>query len=110
MRASSANRTACTGTGKVIIASMLCSSSFRNWRFMVTLARPPAISTSKLVNFSGTGRRVSPANAPVGYAANGSIEVCGAIFGMGWILEKIVEELSDALHDRLDQRAGSEML
>src|SRR3984893_690095 len=110
MRASSPKSTACTGTGNVIVASMLSASSLRKTRFVTTVARPPSISTSNLVETRGMGRCASTVNAPAIKAPRGSIVLGVAILGMGGLLEEVGKKALNAFDDRLDRCARGEKL
>src|SRR5439155_13729495 len=106
--ASSANSVAWTGTGKVSVASMLSPSSLRNVRRVATSARPPAMATSKRVAISGIGRLVAAMAAPATHAASGSVLVCGDVLVMLCVLQKVGEQVADALDERCDRRSAAE--
>src|ERR1700744_248347 len=109
MRASSANRVACTGSGNVMVASMLSVSALRKVRVMTTIARPASIVTSKRVDTSGQGRGVPATKAPAMKAWSGSIIVCDAI-GICLFLQQIGEQLGDTLDQRTRARSAAEQV
>src|SRR5579883_672063 len=109
MRASSANRVACTGSGNVMVASMLSASPLRKVRVITTIAKPASIVTSKRVDTRGQGLGVPATKAPAIKAWSGSIIVCDAI-GMCSFLQQIREQLGDTLDQRTWARSAAEQV
>src|SRR5262245_15604823 len=101
MRACSANRVACTGTGNVRVASMLAGSLLRKVRVVVTMARPASMTTSNRVATSGIG--VAAADLRAMKAWSGSIVVCGAV---NVIARLLLEEIGQQILDAFNQRAA----
>src|SRR5215831_16016090 len=110
MRACRANRVAWTGTGKVIVASMLWDSALRKVRDVVTTARPPSIRTSNRVATSGTGRRVPATKQPAMKAWSGSILVCGAVKFMAAFPHQLRQQGCYSLDQRADVGATAEQI
>jgi len=79
-------------------------------RFVTTVARPPSISTSNLVETRGMGRRASTVNAPAIKAPRGSIVRGVAIVGMGGLLEEVGKKVLNAFDNRLDRCARGQKL
>src|SRR5262245_1548860 len=101
MRACSANRVACTGTGNVRVASMLAGSLLRKVRVVVTMARPASMTTSNRVATSGIG--VAAADLRAMKAWSGSIVVCGAV---NVIARLLLQEVGQQVLDAFNQRAA----
>src|SRR5438132_2398039 len=110
MRAFKANRVAWTGTGNVIVASMLWDSALRKVRDVVTTARQPSIRTSNRVATRGTGRCVPATKPPAMKAWSGSILVCGAIKLMGAFPHQVRQQGCDSLDQRVDVGTAAEQI
>src|SRR5258708_17343793 len=110
MRAFRANKVAWIGTGNGIVASMLSGSALRKVRDVVTIARPPSISTSNRVATRGTGRGVPATKPPAMKAWSGSILVCGAVKLMGAFPRQVRQQGCDFLDQRADIGTAAEQI
>src|SRR5690242_8372977 len=87
---------------------MLSPSSLRKIRWVATSARPPAMATSMRVAISGIRRLVAAIAAPATQAASGSVLVRRIVLVMLCVLQKVGEQMADALDERRDGSTGAE--
>src|SRR5271169_2566326 len=100
IRADRCSSVAWTGTGKVMVASIDCASSFRKRRSVVTVARPPRTRTDMRCPISGRGWPLPAMRAPSLKRERGSLGGSVAGFGIGILLEEGGEGGGDLMADR----------